>query len=295
MNQYVLSCCSTADLSKQHFQDRDISYICFHYELDGTEYSDDLGESISFDKFYQSMRDGAATKTSQVNADEYEAFFEPFLKDGKDILHVSLSSGISGTINSANIARDKLLERYPDRKLLIVDSLGASSGYGLLMDALADLRDCGKTIDEVYEWAMANRLHLHHWFFSTDLTFYIKGGRISKTAGFVGGVLNICPLLNMNNEGKLIPRYKIRTKRKVIEAIVNKMEEHAEGGTAYHGRCFLSHSDCYEDAKAVADLVQERFPHIKGEVIINNIGTTIGAHTGPGTVALFFFGDERGE
>lgn len=295
MNQYVLSCCSTADLSKQHFQNRGISYICFHYELDGVEYSDDLGESISFDQFYQSMRDGATTKTSQVNADEYEAFFEPFLKDGKDILHVSLSSGISGTINSANIARDNLLERYPDRKLLIVDSLGASSGYGLLMDTLADLRDGGKTIDEVYEWAIANRLHLHHWFFSTDLTFYIKGGRISKTAGFVGGVLNICPLLNMNNEGKLIPRYKIRTKRKVIEAIVNKMEEHAEGGTAYHGRCFLSHSDCYEDAKAVADLVQERFPHIKGEVVINNIGTTIGAHTGPGTVALFFFGDERGE
>lgn len=295
MNQYVLSCCSTADLSKQHFQDRGISYICFHYELDGVEYSDDLGESIPFDKFYQSMRDGTATKTSQVNADEYEAFFEPFLKDGKDILHVSLSSGISGSINSANIARENLLERYPDRKLLIVDSLGASSGYGLLMDTLADLRDCGKTIDEVYEWAIANRLHLHHWFFSTDLTFYIKGGRISKTAGFVGGVLNICPLLNMNNEGKLIPRYKIRTKRKVIETIVNKMEEHAEGGTAYHGRCFLSHSDCYEDAKAVAALVQERFPHIKGEVVINNIGTTIGAHTGPGTVALFFFGDERGE
>lgn len=295
MNQYVLSCCSTADLSKEHFKSRDISYICFHYELDGVEYSDDLGESIPFDKFYQSMRDGAATKTSQVNADEYEAFFEPFLKKGEDILHVCLSSGISGSINSANIARENLLERYPDRKLFIVDSLGASSGYGLLMDKLADLRDSGKTIDDVYNWAIKNRLHLHHWFFSTDLTFYIKGGRISKTAGFVGGVLNICPLLNMNNEGKLIPRHKIRTKRKVIEAIVNKMEEHAKGGTSYNGKCFISHSDCYEDAKAVAALIQERFPQIDGEVIINNIGTTIGSHTGPGTVALFFFGDERGE
>lgn len=295
MNQYVLSCCSTADLSKEHFTDRNISYICFHYELDGVEYSDDLGISIPFDRFYQSMRDGAATKTSQVNADEYEKYFEQFLKDGMDVLHVCLSSGISGSINSANIARENLLERYPDRKLYIVDSLGASSGYGLLMDKLADLRDSGKSIDEVYEWAVANRLHLHHWFFSTDLTFYIRGGRISKTAGFVGGVLNICPLLNMNNEGKLIPRYKIRTKRKVIEAIVNKMEEHAKDGTSYHGKCFISHSDCYEDARAVADLVEERFKNMNGRVVINNIGTTIGSHTGPGTVALFFFGDERGE
>lgn len=295
MNQYVLSCCSTADLSKQHFNDRAISYICFHYELDGVEYKDDLGDSIPFDQFYQSMRDGSGTKTSQVNADEYESYFEAFLEKGMDVLHVCLSSGISGSINSANIARANLLERYPDRKLYIVDSLGASSGYGLLMDKLADLRDDGKTIDEVYEWAEKNRLYLHHWFFSTDLTFYIKGGRISKTAGFVGGVLNICPLLNMNNEGKLIPRHKIRTKRKVIEAIVNKMEEHAKDGTDYNGKCFISHSDCYEDAKAVAALVQERFPRLDGEVIINNIGTTIGSHTGPGTVALFFFGDERGE
>lgn len=295
MNQYVLSCCSTADLSKEHFTDRNISYICFHYELDGVEYSDDLGISMSFDKFYQAMRDGAETKTSQVNADEYEVYFEQILEKGLDILHVCLSSGISGSINSANIARANLMERYPERKLLIVDSLGASSGYGLLMDKLADLRDSGKTIDEVYEFAIQNRLHLHHWFFSTDLTFYIKGGRISKTAGFVGGVLNICPLLNMNNEGKLIPRYKIRTKRKVIDAIVNKVEEFAESGTSYNGKCFISHSDCYEDAKAVADLVEKRFPKLNGTVVINNIGTTIGSHTGPGTVALFFFGDERGE
>lgn len=295
MNQYVLSCCSTADLSKEHFTDRNISYICFHYELDGVEYSDDLGISMSFDKFYQAMRDGAETKTSQVNADEYEVYFEQILEKGLDILHVCLSSGISGSINSANIARANLMERYPERKLLIVDSLGASSGYGLLMDKLADLRDSGKTIDEVYDFAIENRLHLHHWFFSTDLTFYIKGGRISKTAGFVGGVLNICPLLNMNNEGKLIPRYKIRTKRKVIDAIVNKMEEFAESGTSYNGKCFISHSDCYEDAKAVADLVEKRFPKLNGTVVINNIGTTIGSHTGPGTVALFFFGDERGE
>lgn len=295
MQKYILSCCSTADLSEEHFNNRDISYICFHFELDGTEYPDDLGKSVPFDTFYQAMQDGAETKTSQINADEFEEYFEPFLQDGFDILHVTLSSGISGVINSANIASQTLSERYPERKIRIVDSLGASSGYGLIMDKLADLRDEGKTIDEVYEWALSHRLNLHHWFFSTDLTFYIKGGRISKTAGVVGGLLNICPLLNMDNTGHLIPRYKIRTKKKVIRAIVEQMEKYAEDGTNYSEKCYISQSACYEDAKEVAELVEQRFPKLNGKVEINHIGTTIGSHTGPGTVALFFWGTERDE
>ena len=295
MGKFVISCCSTADLSEEHFKERNISYICFHFELDGKEYPDDLGKSIPFDEFYHAMQDGAETKTSQINVEEFEQYFEPFLQEGYDILHVTLSSGITGVVNSANLARDLLAERYPDRKIYIVDSLGASSGYGLLMDRLADLRDEGKTIDEIYEWALAHRLNMHHWFFSTDLTFYIKGGRISKTAGFVGGMLNICPLLNMDSQGRLIPRYKIRTKKKVIRTIVDKMEECAQDGTGYSGKCYMSHSACYDDARAVADLVEERFPNLDGKVEINDIGTTIGSHTGPGTVALFFWGEERGE
>lgn len=293
MNQYIISCCSTADLSAEHFAERNISYICFHYELNGKEYADDLGKSISFDDFYLAMKNGAETRTSQINAEEFKNYFEAYLKEGKDILHVCLSSGISGVTNSARIARDELAEQYPDRKILIVDSLGASSGYGLLMDRLADLRDEGKSIQEVYEWAEAHKLNLHHWFFSTDLTFYIRGGRISKTAGFFGGMLNICPLLNMDQEGRLIPRFKIRTKKKVFHAIVDKMEEYAEGGLDYSGKCYISQSACYEDARAVADLVEARFPKLNGKVLINPIGTTIGSHTGPGTVALFFWGSRR--
>lgn len=295
MGKYIISCSSTADLSEEHFKSRDISYICFHFELDGKEYPDDLGKSIPFDKFYEAMQKGADTKTSQINADEFETYFEAFLKQGYDIIHVTLSSGISGVFNSANIAKDILSERYPEQKIYIVDSLGASSGYGLIMDKLADLRDEGKSVDEVYDWVLNHRLNLHHWFFSTDLTFYIKGGRISKTAGVVGGLLNICPLLNMDNQGHLIPRYKIRTKKKVIRAIVDKMEEFAEGGTGYSGKCYISQSACYEDAKEVATLVEKRFPNLDGKVEINPIGTTIGSHTGPGTVALFFWGSERGE
>ena len=248
---------------------------------------------MPFDRFYDAMTGGADTRTSQINVEEYSTYFEPFLQEGKDILHLSLSSGISGSINSAMVARDTLLERYPDRKIYIVDSLAASSGYGLLMDRLADLRDAGQSLEEVHAWALANRLKLNHWFFSTDLTFYIKGGRISRASGFIGGMLSICPLLNVNHLGQLIPRYKIRTKRKVIQAVVDKMEECIEEGRAYSGKCYISNSACGEDARAVADLIEERFPHLDGRVLINSIGTTIGSHTGPGTVAVFFWGRER--
>lgn len=293
MENYIISCCSTADLDKEHFEKRNIHYICFHFELDGKQYPDDLGRSIPFDEFYRRMQEGASTKTSQINVVEFREYFEPFLKAGKDILHVTLSSGISGVFNSAKLAADELMEQYPAREICVVDSLGASSGYGLMMDKMADLRDQGKTFEEVCRWLEENKLKLHHWFFSTDLTFYIRGGRISKTAGTVGMVLNICPLLNMDNKGRLIPRQKIRTKKKVIQEIVNKMKEHAQDGEDYSGKCYISQSACYEDARKVADLVEEAFPKLSGKVVINNIGTTIGSHTGPGTVALFFWGDER--
>jgi len=293
MADFVLSCCSTADLTKEHFQQRDISYICFHYQLDGVDYPDDLGESMPFDKFYAAMANGADTRTSQVNISEFVDYFTPFLEQGKDILHVCLSSGLSGVSNSAENAARIVRERYPERKIYIVDSLGASSGYGLLMDKLADLRDEGMSIDAVRDWAEAHKLELHHWFFSTDLTFYVKGGRISKVAGVFGGLLDICPLLNMDNLGRLIPRAKIRSKKRVLKEIVMRMEEHAQDGHDYSGKCFISNSACYDDARAVADEIEQKFPKLNGKVEIFSVGTTIGSHTGPGTVALFFWGDER--
>lgn len=293
MGDYILSCCSTADLSKEHFHKRDIQYVCFHFTLGDREYMDDLGESVPPAELYRRMVAGEDTKTSQVSVAEYEALFEKNLREGKDILHVTLSTGISGTYNSACVARDNLSERYPDRKIYVVDSLGASSGYGLIMETLADLRDAGMGIDELHQWIESHKLELHHWFFSTDLTFYIRGGRISKTAGFIGSVMGICPLLNMDNEGKLIPREKIRTKKKVIRKIVEKMEENARDGRDYSGKCFLSQSECMEDAREVAALVEERFPKLDGKVQIFPIGATIGSHTGPGTIALFFWGGER--
>ena len=293
MNAFILSCCSTADLSEQHFVSRNIHYICFHYSINGTSYLDDLGKSIPFDQFYQAMAGGAETKTSQINVEEYVQYFTPFLEAGQDVLHISLSSGLSGTYNSACIARDILKEKYPQRKIYVVDSLGASSGYGLLMDRLADLRDEGHSIDEVYQWAEEHKLEVHHWFFSTDLSFYVKGGRISKASGWFGTVLHICPLLNMDDQGKLIPRFKVRGVNAVTHRIVEKMKEYAQGGLAYADKCYISHSAFYDQARQVASLVEAAFPHLKGKVLINPIGTTIGSHTGPGTIALFFWGSRR--
>ena len=293
MNDFILSCCSTADLTQEQFDNRNIHYICFHYYLDGKQYTDDLGKSMPFDRFYQAMVDGADTKTSQINTEEFIEYFTPFLQAGKDILHVTLSSGITGVFNSANVARDILLEKFPNRKIYIVDSLAASSGFGLLMDKLADLRDGGMGIDELYAWAENNKLRMHHWFFTSDLTFFIKGGRVSKVSGWFGTALKICPLLNVSHEGKLIPRFKVRGKSNVIQRAFKQMTELADNGLNYSDQCYISHSACYEDACALADLIKEAFPKLKGRVQIYNVGTTIGSHTGPGTVALFFWGQKR--
>ena len=292
MAEYILSCCSTADLSREHLMSRSIPYVCFHFFLNDEEKIDDLGISVPPKVLFDAIRAGVSARTAQVNADEYEAFFRPFLQEGKDVLHVTLSSGISGTINSAQAAAAVLREEFPERKIYIVDSLCASSGYGLFMDRLADLRDEGMTVDELRDWAEANKLRLNHWFFSMDLTQYIRGGRVSKTAGFVGGLLGICPLLHVNNEGKLEPVSKIPSKKLVRREIVKKMEQQAENGLDYSGKCYICQSDCMDDARKVADEIEKRFPRLDGKVQIYPIGGVIGCHTGPGTVALFYWTGE---
>ena len=293
MADYILSGCSAADLSKEHFERIGVRYICFHYMMDDVLYPDDLGQTMSADEFYARMAKGAMTKTSQVNISEYVDYFSAMCEEGKDIVHVTLSSGISGTYNSACSAALIVKERFPEREIYVIDSLGASSGYGLILDTAAAMRDSGLSAKELADWITENRLKLHHWFFSTDLSSYVRGGRISKTAAFFGGVFEICPLLNMDNLGRLIPRKKIRTKKNVIKEIVQRMVENADKGTDYDGKCYISMSACREDAEEVARLVEARFPKLNGKVLINNIGGLIGSHTGPGTVALFFWGRER--
>ncbi len=295
MKNYVLSSSSTADLSAEHFEELGVPVVFFHYTIDGKVYPDDLGKTVSFKEFYEMIDQGAMPTTSQVNVQEYLDHFEKILQDADGLIHLTLSSGISGSYNSAVLAAEEAREKYPDKKIFVVDSLAASSGFGLLVDAAARKKEQGFSIDELHTWIEENKLRIHHWFFSTDLKHFRRGGRISASSAALGTLLNICPLMNVDHQGKLIPRTKVRGKKKVIREIAQKMIDHAEGGENYHDKCFISHSNCLEDAQAVAAIVEEAFPHLDGKVVINSIGTVIGSHTGPGTVALFFFGDKRTE
>ena len=293
MPGYVLSCCSTADVTRDWLEARDIKYLYFNYYLDGEVCKDDFGATNPPAQLYAKMLAGADAKTSQISAGDYMSHFEQFLAAGKDVVHVMLSSGISGTYNSACAARDQLAEKYPDRHVYVVDSLAASSGYGLLMDKLAELRDSGMGAAELAAWADEHKSEVQHWFFSSDLTFFIRGGRISKAAGLVGGMLKICPVMDVAPDGSLAVKEKIRTKAKAEKRVVEKMEELAEDGLDYSGTCYISQSECLADAQEVAARIEERFPKLNGKVEIFPIGATIGVHTGPGTVALFFWGKKR--
>ena len=191
------------------------------------------------------------------------------------------------------MAAEQLRQAYPERTVRVIDSLAASAGYGLLMEYLADLRDGGMGFTELGDWAEDHKLNVNHWFFVSDLDCLKRGGRVSATSALLANALKICPVLNVDYEGKLIPRQKIRTTKKAIAELVRMMEAHAEDGLAYSGKCVLSQSNCRADADAVVAGIEEKFPQLAGKIEVNNIGTVIGSHTGPGTVALFFMGDRR--
>ena len=290
---YTLTCCSTVDLPADYLAARGIAWSGFHYTLLGKEYRDDLGAALPFPEFYRRIASDTEGHTAQPNISEYLALFTPILERGQDILHLCFSSGLSGAINSARNAALIAGEQFPERRICIVDSLGASTGSGLLLDAMADLRDAGASLDEVRAFAEENRLRVNHLFFSTNLSWYVRGGRVPRAAGLVGSLLGVCPMLFVDRAGRLVPNGKIRTKKRAIQELADRMERLADGGAAYSGKCFLSHSGCPEDAEAAAALLRERFPKLDGGVRVHWIGPTVGSHAGPGTVALFFWGCER--
>lgn len=295
MASFQLSCSSTVDLSPEWLSKRDISYVCFNYMLGGINYKDDFGVSNTPAQLYRRMLAGEPATTSQVAVGDYIEHFRRILDAGKDVLHFTISSGISGTYNAAKKAVSLIAADYPDRKLYVFDSLAASAGYGLFMDKLADLRDAGMDIDELRDWGLAHRLELNHLFISTDLTFFVKGGRISKAAGTFGGLLKICPGMSVDANGALAVREKIRTKARAKVRMVDRMAELAHEGENYTEKVFISQSECLDDATDVARAIEARFPHMQGKVEIFPIGATVGVHTGPGTVALFFWGTPRSD
>ena len=295
-DNFTLSCCSTVDVPYQYLESRRIPVLFYTYVVEDVTYVDDMGrDPKALPHFYEMLAAGKLPQTSQINVAEYTEFFEKLLQQGGDVLHLGFTSGQSGSIHNAFLAAEALREQYPEQKLLVVDTLCSSSGYGLLVDTVADMRDAGATIDEAYQCAMDNRNKVHHQFFSTDMTQFRRTGRVSGAAAAIATVLNICPLMRLDNKGAIKAYDKVRGKHKAIEATVNAMEQHAQGGTEYDQRCWICHSQCPDLARQLADALGERFPHVKGHIRICNIGTIIGSHAGPGTVAVFFYGDERPE
>lgn len=293
MNKFIITCCSAADMPADFFKEREIFVTSFHYIVNGSEYTDDFGKSLSYEDFYTAVDNGALPTTSQVNIMEFMNFFEPFLQAGKDVLHVSLSSGLSGTYNNALTAARELSELYPDRKVIVIDSLSGSSGYGMLLDAIYEKKLQGFSIEQVAEFADNYKYHINHIFYTTDLTHFHRGGRISKTSCVIGNILNLCPFMDVDSKGSLAVCSKVRGKKKAAKESVEKMRRLCEDAENYNGKCYISHSGCLEDAMYLARLVREAFPNIKGEIQINEIGCVIGSHCGRGTVALFFTGQSR--
>ena len=290
---YTITCCSTADMPASYMEEHAIPYAFFHFHLNGKEYADDLGASIPFEEFYRQIDEGAMPTTAQINPEEYEALFLPILKEGRDICHLTLSSGISGSINSARIAAANLMEEYPERKIIVIDSLCASVGYGLLVDTALTLQKEGMDLDTLADWLIKNRTKLHHWFTTSDLTHLRRGGRVSASAAFFGNMLGICPIMQVSRTGTLIPQDKCRGSKKALRELKDRMVRYAQDGPAYKGKCFIGHSARPQEAQYLAGLIEEAFPQLAGKILITSIGTVIGSHTGPGTVVAAFWGGER--
>lgn len=260
MEKYILSCSSAADLTMEQYERRNIKHI-----------------EIAAD----------------VSAKDIADYFTPFLEEGFDILHVAASSGLSSFCNAADVAKEELKNKYPERKIYVIDSLGASAGYGLIMETLADKRDEGADIEELAAWLKTNKLKVQHWGFFTDVKAFVKKGRISKLTALKEKLLKVCPLVNMNYAGQIIPRIKIKGKNNVIKEIVKKMELLADNGLDYSGKCYISYSTCYKVAKAVAEVVEKKFPKLNGRVVINCMEAATAGYAGAGVVTLSFWGNER--
>ena len=287
MSDYVVTVNSTVDLPKEWLAERNVPVIPLKYTIDGETCEDMAG--LSSKEFFQKLRDGKMATTSQINPEEAREALEPFLKEGKDVLHLAFSSALSGTCNSMRIAAEELKEEYPERKIIVIDTLCACLGEGLLLYYVLKLKQEGKTIEEVEAWVEENKLHICHNVTVDDLNHLQRGGRISKTAAVLGTMGQIKPVIHVADDGSLQVVGKERGRKRSLNKIVDKAVEQSKGWE--QDIVMITHGDCLEDAQYVAELVRAKMGI--ENILINNIGTVIGSHTGPGVVAVFCMGNKR--
>lgn len=291
-SKFLLSCESTVDLPYDYVAGRNISVLYYTYSFGDGELADDMGrDEEALPEFYRRLRKGEIPVTSQINTTTYEAYFEDLLKKG-DVLHIAFGSGMTSSVYRAEKAAENLREKYPERHITVIDSLCSSAGYGMLVDSAADLRDAGKSMEETEAWLLTMRTKVHHQFFSTDLTYFRRSGRMSGPAASVAAILNICPLMHLDKSGHIVAYDKVRGRKNAVKETVNAMAAHAEGGKDYEDKCFIVHSDCIREAECLREEIMKTFPKLES-VPVYPIGTIIASHSGPGTVAVFFYGDER--
>ena len=280
---------STADLPVSYLEQNDIGCLHLSYILDGETYGQE--KQMDCKVFFDLMREGKMPTTSQVNPDQAKSYFEEVIKEQDEILYIAFSSGLSGTYNSVQVAAAEVLEEHPDKKILVVDTLCASLGEGLVVMKAVNLRKEGKTLEEVAAWIEEYKQNVVHVFTVDDLFHLHRGGRVSKTSAILGTIISIKPKLYVDNEGHLTLLSKVRGRKKSLSALVEYMEEKMGSFREQNDFIAISHGDCIEDAEYVRDLIKDKFGI--ENCVINNIGPTVGAHAGPGTVALFFMGEER--
>ncbi|MBR3300115.1 MAG: DegV family protein [Clostridia bacterium] len=293
-SDYIISCESTTDIEYKFFEKRNIPILFYKYTMDGVEYEDNMGrDDKSLRQFYDKIAQNILPTTSQINEFSYLEFFKGLLSENKPILHIAFGSGMTPSVVNALSAAKQINEELGEERITVIDSKCSCGGYGLLVCMAYEMMSEGKSFDETRDRTVELSTRIHHQFFSTDMKYFRRSGRVSGATATIATILGICLIMHLNNDGRIIAYDKVRGKKKALQRTLSEMIDHAENGVNYDGLCFINHSDCYSDALILKKEIEANFKNLKGKVMIRDIGNIIASHCGPGTVALFFVGDVR--
>ena len=291
--KFILSCESAVDLPYSYISGRDISVIFYTYSINGELFTDNMQQDEhNLKDFYEKLDGGVIARTSQINEYKYYDYFDKLLETN-DVLHICMGTGMSPSYYNALMAKQLLINKYPERKFVILDSLCSSGGYGLLVDICADMKDKDKSIDEILNWVMSNRNKIHHYFFSTNIKFFKRSGRVNGPTAFISSTLGICPLMRLNSKGQIISYSKCVGVRRTVRYLFEEVCHHCKNGLDYNDKIIIYHSNSIHAALDLKRMLEEKFINIKGKIIVTQIGNIIGSHCGPGTVGVSFLGSER--